>query len=176
MAIGERMRYFRNLCSLTQRAVGEKIGFPEASADVRIAQYETENRKPKADTITQLAQIFDVAPEALDVPDIDTEIGLMHTLFTLEDMYGLTVTTLDNEICLKLDVNHPNYDIHLAEQLLSWNKMKSKLTSGSITTAKYDEWRHKYPSLDTSGRFRKTPSKELSKEMTKAFKKKLKDK
>lgn len=35
----------------------------------------------------------------LTVPDIDTYIGLMHTLFTLEDMYGLKFR--ENEIDIK---------------------------------------------------------------------------
>ena len=45
----------------------------------------------------------DVSPHALDVPDIDSYIGLMHTLFTLEDLYGLTVSEADGEICLKVN-------------------------------------------------------------------------
>ena len=36
-----------------------------------------------------LAQVLDVSPHALSVPDIDSYVGLMHTLFTLEDNYGL---------------------------------------------------------------------------------------
>lgn len=30
-------------------------------------------------------------------------IGLMHTLFTLEDLYGLTVSEADGEVCLKVN-------------------------------------------------------------------------
>ncbi len=41
-----------------------------------------------------------LSPQALDVPDIDSYIGLMHTLFTLEDIYGLTVSEADGEVCL----------------------------------------------------------------------------
>ena len=53
-----------------------------------------------------LAQALDVSPHALDVPDIDSYIGLMHTLFTLEDLYGLTVSeSADGEICLKVDTS-----------------------------------------------------------------------
>ena len=29
----------------------------------------------------------------------------MHTLFTLEDLYGLTVSKSDGEICLKVDTS-----------------------------------------------------------------------
>ena len=44
------------------------------------------------------SQLFDVSTHALTVPDIDTYIGLMHTLFALEDMYGLKIGEIDGEI------------------------------------------------------------------------------
>ena len=95
MAISERIHFFRLMRGMTQKYLGTAIGFPEKSADVRLAQYETGTRKPKADLTNALAQVLDVSPQALDVPDIDSYIGLMHTLFTLEDIYGLTVSEAD---------------------------------------------------------------------------------
>ena len=50
-----------------------------------------------------MAHVFDVSPRALDVPDIDSYLGLMHTLFALEDMYGLKIGEIDGEVCLRLD-------------------------------------------------------------------------
>ena len=91
MAISERIHFFRNLRGMTQKYLGLQLGFPDKSADVRMAQYETGSRTPKADITTALAQVLDVAPEALNVPDIDSYIGLAHTLFALEDIYGITV-------------------------------------------------------------------------------------
>ena len=105
MAIGERIHFFRILRGMTQKYLGTIVGFPERSADVRLAQYETGTRKPKAELIAALAQTLDVSPHALDVPDIDSYIGLMHTLFTLEDLYGLTVSESDEDICLKVDTS-----------------------------------------------------------------------
>ena len=72
MAIGERIRFFRNLRGMTQKYLGMRLGFPERSADVRLAQYETGTRTPKADLTEGLAFILDVSPQALNVPDIDT--------------------------------------------------------------------------------------------------------
>ena len=46
--------------------------------------------------------MFYISPQALDAPDIDSRIGLMHPLFTLEDVYGLTVSEADGEVCLKV--------------------------------------------------------------------------
>ena len=103
MAIGERIHFFRLLLGMTQKYLGTAVGFPERSADVRLAQYETGSRKPKADLTAALAQVLDVSPQALDVPDIDSQIGLMHTFFTLEDVYGLTVSEADGEVCLKVN-------------------------------------------------------------------------
>ena len=105
MAIGERIHFFRILRGMTQKYLGTIVGFPERSADVRLAQYETGTRKPKAELTAALAQALDVSPHALDVPNIDSYIGLMHTLFTLEDLYGLTVSEADGEVCLKVNKN-----------------------------------------------------------------------
>ena len=88
MAIGQRIKFFRNLRNLTQKELGQNIGFSERAADVRIAQYESEKRIPKEDLTKSLASILDISPAALNVPDIDTYTGLMHTLFALEDIYG----------------------------------------------------------------------------------------
>ena len=46
MAIGERIHFFRILRGMTQKYLGTIVGFPERSADVRLAQYETGTRKP----------------------------------------------------------------------------------------------------------------------------------
>ena len=108
MAIGERIHFFRSMRGMTQKYLGQLMGFPEKSADVRLAQYETGTRTPKADLINSLANALDVSPLALSVPDIDSYLGLMHTLFTLEDRYGLKIDEADGEVCLKVDVRKNN--------------------------------------------------------------------
>lgn len=163
MAFGERIRKFRNMIGMTQQELGTKLGFSEKSAVIRVGQYENENRKPKQDMINNMAYIFDVASESITVPDIDNYIGLMHTLFALEDRYGLTVTMLDGQICLKQDINHPNYNRSLADDLQSWYDKKSKLTSGSILASEYDHWRYNFPA-DRASETRQSLD-ELSKKM-----------
>lgn len=145
MATGERIRWFRNSQGMTQKDLGLKVGFPERNADIRIRQYEIGQRNPKADMISELAGIFDVADEALSVPDIDNYIGLMHTLFALEDMYGLTIAKVDGQVCLKMDVNHDHYDMGLAQDLIDWYEQKDKVNNGSMLIREYDHWRYSYP-------------------------------
>lgn len=137
MAIGERIHFFRLLRGMTQKYLGMSLGFPEKSADVRLAQYETGSRTPKADLTDALAQVLDVSPHALSVPDIDSYVGLMHTLFTLEDNYGLKVSGMDGEVCLKVDVRKNKDAARLHEMLCSWRRAKSPkriTTSGATTT------------------------------------------
>ena len=75
MAIEERIRFFRKMRGMTQKYLGMLMGFPERSADVRMAQYETGSRTPKADLTRALAAAFEVSPSALTIPDIDTDTG-----------------------------------------------------------------------------------------------------
>ena len=105
MAIGERIRFFRNLRGMTQKYLGQAVGFPEKTADIRMAQYESGSRTPKAELTENLAGALGVSPLALSVPDIDSYLGLMHTLFALEDIYGMKIDKLDDEVCIRLDKN-----------------------------------------------------------------------
>ena len=92
MAIGQRIKFFRKRKGMTQKQLGELLGFKGRTSDVRMAQYESEARVPKQDLVNMMADILGVAPKALTVPDIDTHFGLLHTLFAMEDMYGLKIS------------------------------------------------------------------------------------
>ena len=170
MAIGQRIKFFRNRKGMTQKQLGEQLGFMGKTSDVRMAQYESEARVPKIDLVKQMSQIFGVNTHALTVPDIDTHIGLMHTLFALEDMYGIKIGEIDGELCLRLDREHKEYQ-HLFEPFHAWQQMAAKLEAGEISQEKYDNWRYNYPELDTFEIRAKVPSLELSDELIKALKK-----
>lgn len=162
MAIGERIHFFRLLRGMTQKYLGTAVGFPEKSADVRLAQYETGTRTPKADLTAELAKVLDVSPKALDVPDIDSYAGLMHTLFTLEDRYGVTIDEADGEVCLKVDVRKNKDSARLHEMLCAWRQANAMLKAGEITQEEYDRWRYYYPEFDTEQRWVNVPSQGVS--------------
>lgn len=175
MAIGERIHFFRIMRGMTQKYLGMLVGFPERSADVRLAQYETGSRKPKAELTASLAQALDVAPQALDIPDIDSQIGLMHTLFALEDIYGLTVCETGGEICLHVNKGKYKAADDLLQMLTAWQGQAARLANKEITQEEYDQWRYQYPKFDTSQHWAKVPSKELSDTLAEQFKDRLKD-
>ncbi len=157
MAIGERIHFFRTRNNLTQKALGQMVGFDEKSADVRIAQYESGTRSPKENLISLLSQTFGISSEALTVPNIDSYTGLMHTLFALEDLYGLKIGEIDGELCLRLDKSSKSY-LQLLSLFESWNEQSSSLKSGEISKAEYDHWRYTYPAGDRSNFHEVTPS------------------
>ena len=104
-----------------------------------MAQYESEARVPKIDLVKQMSQIFDVNSPALTVPDIDTYAGLMHTLFALEDMYGLKVKNISGQpyLCLDRSISAPGSSVD--QMLHAWMEQADKLENGEISKEEYDE-------------------------------------
>lgn len=91
---------FYNMRGMTQKFLDMQVGFLEKSTDVRLAQYETETRIPKADLNPPLADTLDLSPQVLAVPDIDSYIGLMHTLFAPEDTGLKSTRAIARYICV----------------------------------------------------------------------------
>lgn len=147
MSIGERIRFIRNLRGMTQKYLGIAAGFDEKTADVRMAQYEAGTRTPKGNLINSLAAALEISPEALTVPNIDSDIGVMHTLFALEDLYGLKIKIIDGEICLALDKSKGTPYLSMYDMFSTWQKEYDKFKRGEITKDEYDDWRYNYPKI-----------------------------
>ncbi len=162
MAIGERIHFFCTLRGMTQKYLGMAVGFLEKNADVRLAQYETGVRKPKAELTAILAQVLEISPQALYVQNIDSYTGLMHTLFTLEDIYGLTISKYGGEVCLKVNKDKGKDAAELLKMLCAWKEQADKLNAKEISKEDYDNWRYNYPKFDTTQIWVKVPSKKLS--------------
>ena len=64
----------------------------------------------------------------------------MHTLFTLEDNYGLTISVTDGEVCLKVDVRKNKDAARLHEMLCSWQQSAAMLEAGEMSKEEYDKW------------------------------------
>ena len=139
MAIGERIRFLRNLKGMTQKWLGMAVGFDEKTAD-------------------------------LNVPNIDSYVGLMHTLFALEDIYGVKIEETDGDVCLRVDTSKGNSAANLHKMLFAWLETAKKFYDGNITKEEYDEWRYHYPEFDTTQKWVKVPSQQISDIFTEAKK------
>ena len=144
MAIGERIRFIRNLRGMTQKWLGISSGLPEKTADIRMAQYESGTRVPKAEQTEKIAEALNVSPAALNVPDIESYIGVMHTLFALEDLYGFKIDEVDGEPVIRLNKNSKEY-MKMFEMFTAGQREAEKWHNGEITKEEYDQWRYRYP-------------------------------
>ena len=68
ITFGGKLKYLRQKNHLTQKELGIALGFPENCADVRIVQYEADDRTPKEDLMKLFAATLGVPAELLTVP------------------------------------------------------------------------------------------------------------
>ena len=174
MAIGERIRFIRNLRGMTQKWLGQAVGFPQKTADVRMAQYESGSRTPKEDLVQALAYVLEVSPLALSIPDIDSDLGFIHTMFAIEDIHGVRAEKQGDEVHIVFDGSKRTMDESVFKMLSAWAEQAEKFRSGEISKEEYDRWRYRFPEFDTTQRWAKVPSQELSDMLVEAFKKDLK--
>ena len=91
-----------------------------------------------------------------------SDTGLMHTLFALEDIYGLAVKELDGEVCLCIDQSKGEETVELHKMLCAWSQATAMLKAGEISKDQYDEWRCRCPAFDITQKWAKVPFQELS--------------
>lgn len=99
----------------------------------------------------------------------------MHTLFTLEDRYGLTTEKGENGVYMRVDPRKGKDAAEFSEMLNAWAEQAEKYHNGDISREDYDKWRYNYPKYDETSGYVKVPSQGLSDEMIEAFKDRLKN-
>ncbi|WP_418664873.1 helix-turn-helix domain-containing protein [Anaerobutyricum hallii] len=82
----------QGIAGLTQKAVGERVGFSIGTQDSRIRKYEKDMMAPKEDIRIKIAEALDIDMSALNDIDIQTEEDAIRILFYLEEKYGLEIT------------------------------------------------------------------------------------
>ena len=142
MAISERIYYFRHLRGMTRQQFGSACGFSQSAAAAQITQYECGEREPEVDVLKRMSSVLDVSLQALDVPNMDDEERMMHTLFALEDICGLSAALGAGAMLLYLD---PESGAALYDMLCEWKRQAERLKTGEITKRAYDHWRYWYP-------------------------------
>ena len=143
MTIGEKIKKFRTAHDLSQKQLAIMSGMSEPA----IRNYELGNRTPNAKQIDKISGALGISPFALANPDIESYLGVMHSLFALEDMYGLHIDEIDGTMCLRLD-KHNRSSHELLTRFTEWKSESEKLRSEEITKDEYDAWRYSYPRIE----------------------------
>ncbi len=163
MAVGDRIKRARNFRKMTMMELGLAVGFDENSADVRIAQYENNSRKPKEDLLRKIAEALDVNYRSLYEPTLYAAEDIMYMLFELDEHYpSMRLFDVEDDT----DEDDPEKRIavcfryKLVESFLKeWKLRKEQLTNGEISKAEYEEWKLNWPqTADDCGKFQ--PKKE----------------
>lgn len=149
MAIGERIKRARNFRKLTQKELGLAVGFEENTADVRIAQYESNTRTPKEDMLRKISVALDVNYRSLYEPTLYAAEDVMYTLFELDEQYNHL------QIYDVVDYSDPFmpqprkavcFNAHILDDFWGeWQQVKKDLADGVISKAEYMEWKLNWP-------------------------------
>lgn len=143
MQIGERIKQARVHRGLTQKELGMMVGFDEKTADVRIAQYESSTRTPKADMRNKLAEALNINYRYFYDSHNYAAEDIMFLLFELDEHHRLELTPFGNEgeTGVNIHIPYPLVD----EFLLAWGNEKQALANGEITPSDYTEWKLNWP-------------------------------
>lgn len=160
MSIGERIKKARIFRGMTQKELGIAVGFNEKNADVRIAQYESNTRRPKDNLLYKMADVLDVGFFALYEPRQYNAESIMYSLF---DQGNDPMRVQLEEVLTTDGLQHPqkriaiiyNYD-HLDEYLREWKLRREQVLNHTITVKEYTEWVVNWP--DTSDVFVEEPN------------------
>lgn len=146
MTLGDKIRKYRSMRKMTQRDLGKALGFPAASAEVRISQYEKNKMAPKADKRKEIADILDIDISSLSDNNIDNIDDIIKILFELEDDYGIQVERIDGKTHIIFD--NTGIDTNLFDSYLYlWSKQQARYNSSAKSeedTLKYDIWKARF--------------------------------
>ncbi len=136
MKVGEKIRKFRTEKGLSQKELAKMAGLSEPA----IRNYELGNRAPSDKQLAAIAAALAISPFAISDPDIESHIGVMHTLFALEEEYGATLVCEPGVTYITFPAGSD-----LRRRLSDWGDAFAKLKDGSMTKEEYEEWKNTYP-------------------------------
>ena len=139
MKLGNKIRKYRLLNNMSQKELGEKVGFSAATADSRIRKYESDAMAPKADIRAKLAEALNTDIEALSDIDISSFADIMYVLFEMEEEYGLQIEKKDGKTSIVFEDN--NRDLEPLISFLNIWKGKKDAISEDDDKHDYDVWK-----------------------------------
>lgn len=146
MTVGEKIRKIRLVRGMTQKELGEKVGL----TDVRIRQYELNNRTPKEELLRKIAEVLEVNYYALCEPRWESREELIFSLFELEEQGVLELhhilsslgDTSQDSLQEQVVITFKEEELHWF--LKEWLMRKEELQAGKIREEEYEEWKRNW--------------------------------
>ena len=141
MPVGDKIRKYRLEQGYTQKELAIKAGLSESA----VRNYELGNRTASQNQLEKIANALKISPFALSDPNFDTYISVMHSLFALEDKYGLHAYRDESGILQLMFKDKGHNSLNMMNHIGEWADMYKKYRSEEITEEEYLTWRSKYP-------------------------------
>ena len=173
MAIGERIHFFRILRGMTQNILVRLSVFLN-ECWCTFSSIWNRNKKTEGGTYCCIGTgtwCFPSCPRCTWHWQLYRTDA--HFVYPWRSVWS-TVSEADGEICLKVNKEKGKNAHELLKMLYAWKEQADKLSSEEISREEYDNWRYHYPKFDTTQRWAKVPSQELSDALVEMFKDQLK--
>lgn len=121
---GWTLKQCRKHLGYKQKEFGEMLGYSEATADTRVAQYECDARHPKKDTIKKICDLLGISEQSILPPSVESELGAVHTLMHMDTIYGLEMKMENGEIYIRFPQDCKTIRYYI-EQLYQLKEMVS---------------------------------------------------
>lgn len=142
MTIGEKIKKYRLKKKLSQKQLAVMTGMSEPA----IRNYELGNRTPSDTQLEKISGALGISLFSLAEPNFDSYISVMHSLFALEDDYGLHAAIIDGTLCMRF--TDKGMDSHtMMENIEKWADVYEKYRTGEITEEYYQNWKANYPKV-----------------------------
>ena len=138
-SIGDKIRWLRLKKGLTQKALGLALGFPEASADVRIRHFESGRTLPDSTEKVALAMALEVDSSCFSSFEINSDEDVIHALFEIADFKP---DTMDMQLINdELHIVFKNDKGYLFSLLHEWYQYRNNhnITLSNMSQTFYDE-------------------------------------
>lgn len=133
------MKKIRLLRNKTQAELGNMVGL----SDDRIRHYEQGKRNAKDYKLQEIADALEVNKYSIAEPNLQSNDGVMHMLFRLEDEHNLKLAHDGTKVVLYFDVDE-NSDNNINQLLQRWFKEYNKYCEEFKNQAEYDLWRYSF--------------------------------
>lgn len=140
MTVGEKIKFFRTQLGITQKELAERCDVVEST----IRNYELGKRYPDYNMLNSLAEALGVSYYSLAEPQLNAAAGVLHCMFTLEQLYGLKPVKHEDKIYL--EITDETYSGAVLKPMLTrWETILQMLNNGEITQEDYEHWCDRFP-------------------------------
>ena len=119
---GWTLKQCRKHLGITQKELGKMMGYSEKTADIRVAQYESNSRNPKEATVRRMCEILGISEHAILPSSLETELKTVHTLMHMDSIYGLEMKLDNGEVYIRFPQDCQTIR-HYIEQLCHLKEM-----------------------------------------------------